>query len=483
MENTFKETKHSYMNIFLLILFALQPIMDVLSFWLIELGKSTTVTLLLRMLLFAATVLVGFLVSRHKWIYFVTAGVLISFWAIHYWNCCRIGYPGLMIDLNNYIRLIQTPVFALAFLSIFRYYGDSLLPVRKYILMNYGIILLVILLALLTGTDNHTYSNYGIGVIGWFYNGNAQTAVICMLIPIIMYVAYNSANKLIFAGTIIVGFTNLFFIGTRVSYYAIFIITAGFLICLAITKCKCWFYYAVPFVLAIVCASCYTLSPMYEKMTIHNGYVNEKQHETDDKYETETLEKPEKNEDVVSPDAMEKYETIYKSLPRFQPMIDRFGLKAVLKKLDYTTNMSELSDARLMKNTYNFLLFDEQDPLTKMFGMHYNMELCGNENYDVENDILSILFLYGYIGFVLYLLFAGGFIVYFLLSLFRGFKKIFTLEFACILIGLCMALITLVFTAGMLRRPNASFYLSLFIAYGSYLIYRAGIWRKKTHLK
>ena len=180
MENTFKETKHSYMNIFLLILFALQPIMDVLSFWLIELGKSTTVTLLLRMLLFAATVLVGFLVSRHKWIYFVTAGVLISFWAIHYWNCYRIGYPGLMVDVSNYFRLIQTPVFILAFLSIFRHYGDSILPVRKYILMNYGIILLVLLLSVLTGTDPHTYSGDQIGVMGWFYNGNTQSAIITL---------------------------------------------------------------------------------------------------------------------------------------------------------------------------------------------------------------------------------------------------------------------------------------------------------------
>ena len=476
MENTFKETKHSYMNIFLLILFALQPIMDVLSFWLIELGKSTTVTLLLRMLLFAATVLVGFLVSRHKWIYFVTAGVLISFWAIHYWNCYRIGYPGLMVDVSNYFRLIQTPVFILAFLSIFRHYGDSILPVRKYILMNYGIILLVLLLSVLTGTDPHTYSGDQIGVMGWFYNGNTQSAIITMLVPLTIYTAYHSKKKWFFIVTTTIGFANLFFTGTRVTYFAVFIITGCFLFALVVNKCKIWFYYMVPLVLAIVCASCYTLSPMYERLSNYNNHVHIQQEQADS--QMPEAEKPTVGDEAPSDDVLEKYRVIYESLPRYQPMIEKFGLNAVLKQLNYSTNMSELNNARLMKNTYNYLLFNQQDTMTKLFGMHLEMEYCGSENYDAENDLLGIFFLYGYVGLILYLLFIAGFVIYFLLSLIRGFQKVFTLEYACVVASLCMAVITFIFTAGMLRRPNGSFYLSLFIAYGCYLIERSGVWDK-----
>lgn len=189
-------------------------------------------------------------------------------------------------------------------------------------------------------------------------------------------------------------------------------------------------------------------------------------------------EKPTVGDEAPSDDVLEKYRVIYESLPRYQPMIEKFGLNAVLKQLNYSTNMSELNNARLMKNTYNYLLFNQQDTMTKLFGMHLEMEYCGSENYDAENDLLGIFFLYGYVGLILYLLFIAGFVIYFLLSLIRGFQKVFTLEFACVVASLCMAVITFIFTAGMLRRPNGSFYLSLFIAYGCYLIERSGVWDK-----
>ena len=482
MINILKENKQRYLSIFLLVLFALQPVLDVLSYWLIALDKSTTLTLLLRMAMFAVTALVGFLVSKRKWIYFAVGGGLAVFWVIHYLNCCRIGYPGLLTDISNYVRVIQMPVFVLAFLSIFQYYNDSLPPVSTFAVVNYGIILLVILVSVVTGTDPHSYDKLVIRVKGWFYNGNTQTAIIAMLIPVVMYAAYHSKKKWFFAAVTAVGFANLFFTGTRIAYYSIFIIAAGFLFGLIINKCKAWLYYAIPLALAVVCAACYTFSPMYDRMTRHSSYVADKQEEVDQPQPTNPTEKPpEEYQDQPSTlpsDELEEYRALYSQMPRYQPIIRRFGLSAVLEKLDYTTDISKLSDARLMKNTYNFLLFERQDIITQLFGMHYNMELYF-DNYDTENDILSLLFLYGYIGLALYALFAGGFILYFAVSVFRSFKKVCTLEFACIVSGLAVAVVTLLFTAGMLRRPSASFYLSLYIAYGSYLINQAGIWKKK----
>ena len=46
-----------------LILCVLQPLLDVLSYWVIELDYSNTITLLLRLLLLGSIILLGFFLS------------------------------------------------------------------------------------------------------------------------------------------------------------------------------------------------------------------------------------------------------------------------------------------------------------------------------------------------------------------------------------------------------------------------------------
>lgn len=475
MEKTIENKEHrqlQLMNWFLLCLFAMQPIMDVASYWLAELGQGTAITLVLRTLLFFATAFIGFLVSRNKKIYFILAAVLGIFWIIHYLNCVRIGYSALMIDLNNYFRLIQPIVFVLAFLSIFRFYGTEKLPIKKTFLINYGLILVVIILAVVTGTDPHTYTNTGVGIKGWFYTGNAQSAVLAMIIPVVLYFAYQSGKKLVFLCAGIVCYAHLFFTGTKITYFSIFVFTGGFVLALILLKSKQWFYYVVPVVLAALCIIFYPMSPMNRTNSTHNEFVTQEQEEIDNQFPV----LPEKeNPQELSPDSdyYNEYYNLYMGIKTYAPMVEKFGLETVLKQTEYTTDMGKLSNARITKNNYNFILFGQQDLLTKMFGMHYNMELCGSQNYDSENDFLGILFLYGYVGFALYLAFTAGFIIYFLYHLFRYFKQVFSMEFVCVMIGLCMALFTAIFTAGMLRRPNASFYMSVLLAYGCYLVWTA----------
>lgn len=177
--------------------------------------------------------------------------------------------------------------------------------------MNYGIILLVLLLSVLTGTDPHTYSGDQIGVMGWFYNGNTQSAIITMLVPLTIYTAYHSKKKWFFIVTTTIGFANLFFTGTRVTYFAVFIITGCFLFALVVNKCKIWFYYMVPLVLAIVCASCYTLSPMYERLSNYNNHVHIQQEQADS--QMPEAEKPTVGDEAPSDDVLEKYRVIYES--------------------------------------------------------------------------------------------------------------------------------------------------------------------------
>lgn len=461
------------MNLFLLCLFIMQPIMDVASYWLTEFGQSTTITLILRTFLFFATALIGFLVSKNKKLYFIFAAILLGFWIIHYINCVRIGYSAIVIDLNNYFRTIQAPVFVLAFLSIFRFYGTNDLPIKKNFLINYGLILAVVFLALVTGTDPHTYTNTDVGVMGWFYTGNAQSAILAMVIPIVVCCAYQTGKKLYFLIACVVCYAHLFLTGTKVAYFGIFIFTGGFVLALILLKSKEWLYYAIPIILAILCIVCYPLSPMNQRNTSHNEFVSQEQTQIDNQFENTPKEEDPDQQIEQDSEFYQEYYHLYTGIKTYAPMVEKFGLKTVLEHTNYTTDMAKLTDARSTKNTYNFILLSQQDLLTKMFGMHYNMELCGPQNYDSENDFLGILFLYGYVGFGLYLIFTVGFIGYFFYHLIRNYKQVMSVEFVCVMVGLGMALLTAIFTAGMLRRPNASFYMSVLLAYGCYLIWSA----------
>lgn len=491
-------TKSKLLWGYLLVLFISQPILDVMSYWLIQWkGEgSTQLTLAVRMLFFILTIICGFIVSKKRKVYYIAFEVVFLFWILHYINGVRIGYSAIFLDLNNYIKLVQAPLFALSFISIFKQFAPAI-PAKKFFGVNYLIILFIILMAFITGTEAYTYPNYKIGIIGWFYTGNAQTAIIAMVVPIIIYTAFQSGNKIFFLLSVIVGFTNLFFTGTKVAYYSIFIISIGFVIVLLLAKNKSIYPIIIMGSMAILCAGLFTFSPMYEMTAIHSNFVNKQQQTTNKSLQVDSQspssvsskgnssksstidsttgnssENPADTSSTKSSDHLDllKYEKVYSQLTRYQPMIKKFGLNTVLKQTNYTLDMDTLTNARNMKLTYNFILFNQQDFLTKLLGINYNMEMCGNENYDVENDLMGILFLYGIIGFLLYMLFIGYFAIYIFKKLLYSFSQCFSVELGCILISLSISLITAIFTAGMLRSPNASFYMSALIAYAYCLI-------------
>ena len=73
----FARAIQSRLPLLVFILCMIQPVMDVLSYWLDVAGADNTITLLLRLLVLVATVLAGFVLSGRKWIYFLLCGVLI----------------------------------------------------------------------------------------------------------------------------------------------------------------------------------------------------------------------------------------------------------------------------------------------------------------------------------------------------------------------------------------------------------------------
>ena len=78
-----------------------QPVLDAVSYWAAELNMSSTLTLGVRMLILAVTVIIAFALSNRKRYYLLTAVILAAFWAAHMLACRRVGYVSPITDKVN----------------------------------------------------------------------------------------------------------------------------------------------------------------------------------------------------------------------------------------------------------------------------------------------------------------------------------------------------------------------------------------------
>ncbi len=106
----------------------------------------------------------------------------------------------------------------------------------------------------------------------------------------------------------------------------------------------------------------------------------------------------------------------------------------------------------------------------KFFGLNLARFTVNDNIYDVENDFHGIYYLYGAVGLGALLLFLLYFFYLIVWALIKNFKRYYTLEAAAYGIALLLCLFHAYFTAGVLRRPNASIFLSAILAGIYYLV-------------
>ena len=116
------------------------------------------------------------------------------------------------------------------------------------------------------------------------------------------------------------------------------------------------------------------------------------------------------------------------------------------------------------------MLMKEHPTISKWFGMELNRMQFHDYIYDVENDFHGIYFLLGMVGLSGMIAFLAFFVYLIIKALLTDFRKYFTLESGAFGIGFCLTLLNAYETSGMLRRPNASFYLSVLLAVIYYLV-------------
>jgi len=464
--NTLVRVIQPRLPLLIVLLCMIQPVMDVLSYWLDHAGADNIITLLLRLLILLATVLTGFLLSDRRWVYLVMCGVAVLLTAGHVAVCLHYGYQDPVGDITNLVRIYQMPLITMSFATFIRRDNKCLDGVKWGFLGSFGVMVVVELLATLTRTDPHTYANKGIGVLGWFLTPSAQSAILSMVIPvaILCVLEWKKCNPVFAAGIGVLGLGVLYLFATRLSYAALLGCTFGLAVSCLILKLmnkeRLGRVAVVFVVLGIAALLLAGISPMEKN--------NEKVAENAALKQADILQLVEADRTAAAEQGLTGTEletaALKSAYEKYIPGVTgRFGLEKTAEYYGYTTDVVNLSNTRLQKQSYNLLLLREQ-PLARLFGLElYDMTYDG-VTYDAENDFHGIYFLCGGVGLVLMLAFIGYFLLRIAVALIRNFKACFTLPAAGFGIALICGLVHAYFTAGVLRRPNSNFYLGVILA-------------------
>ena len=464
--------KHLAVCIF--ILFALQPAMDMASFWLDKLGMSTMPTLLLRMLVLAATALAGYSLSHHRRYYWCLAVVCAGFFILHAIAGLIAGYVNPFADLTNYIRVIQIPLFTMCFISFLRADKRAFRWVNIAFYISFALITASVALSVITHTNPHTYTDTQTGVLGWFSTTNSQASIVSMMTPILLCMAHRAKQPWILALVTVLACGQLYFLGTRLAYMAIFAATLGTIFVTAVCGKANKVKYVILVAVALVCLAFVKQSPMYEHQMSYGATMQDKQTvlNTMSAQRGVSVTAEEAEEEIEEEDGdlklMRQFNQIY--VYYRSDLVQRFGLEKVIRECNFTTNILEFTGARKSKIMFCSMLMDELPFTSQLFGIERDRMTYKSENYDVENDFHGIYFLYGVVGFVLFLAFLAYFLGLIVWALIKDIRKYFTVEAGAYGISLLLALINAYNTAGILRRPNASFYLSVILAVVYYLV-------------
>lgn len=454
----------------LVLLFALQPVLDAVAFW--NQNSVATVAGYIRLVIMIALPLCLLIALKKKKRFIIAMGVIALYCALHVLNCFRVGYISVFTDVAYLARVAQMPILAVCFIFCMRDEGVKRQGMRAFTAAGM-ITVLLLAVALATGTWNSTYGG-GTGISGWVIDDNrcANSIIFVTLSVFAVNVAAGSDKKLL--NILLPAFVAFLLLanGTKACYVGLFAITCGYVFFMLarwiITRERIKAVFAVTLVLLTVASVLvYPLTPRAKVDESQRSAALKTQDELDAKlaalgYDLSAMTLEEKLADPVLYAVFEEYykNTVGYVLP---DMFTRFGTEKVLRKYGMTTSAATLIDVRVMKTTYASLVWDECDTLTKLVGFEAT-QVCQFEGHDMENDWPALFYYYGYIGFALYV----GFVLYFILlvlrRLIKDLKGSFTTENFTLLLCLLLQLGLAQFSGAILRRPNVSIYMSLVLA-------------------
>ena len=470
---------------FLMILLILQPLMDILSFWTDRLGMSNTITLLLRFAVFAVVCVLGFVTSSRKKVYGIAIAACAFLLVGHCISCFIVGYQSIVYDLTNFVRVVQMPLFVLCFISFLRANEKCYRAFETGLMLDFWIITASVVVSVLTHTSSATYQSTNVGILGWYSFGNAQSAIMSILAPIVILLCYRRKNFLLFTVTSVAALAQLYLMGTRLAFFSIAVAALGVPIVLVLTgKART----SKRYIADLIITGLWDMKEITEKVAqefpekkfiifdtdvdytlgyLSNVYsMSYKQNDAE-----RMIKRAEGSKDgtsTVTPE--ERYHALCTIYNFYSPnMCQRFGTARVMSAYGYSDQVTDITATRHRKIVFCEMLLDEQPFTSRLFGMELGRMAFDGEIYDVENDFHGICFLYGWVGLAMMVAFIGYFLYLIVKCLIKDFRKYFTVEAGAFGIGLCLCLVYAYFTAGVLRRPNASIYMSVLLAVVYYL--------------
>ena len=501
------------------VIIVVQPLLDVLSYFLGELGNNSLSTAL-RFLMLMVVALLGFVVSDKKRVYVIFYGIVAVFWIAHMANCFRIGCQSMVSDTANFMRIMNFPIFALSFITFFKK-GEKL---RKFVYtafaINLGEVVLFTALPWLTGHPVYTYDTLYLGVMGWFGVANAQSAIIVLLAPLAILFAWKTKKYPLFLVALVLSFGLMFATGTKFTFYSIFIVAGAYIFLFVLNYQKKSLRYVLPLlgVLVLVVAfrnyapmqqresqSRYALSNYQQRIeeTLKNSGADQASLEAM-KRELEESENSSASgtlgEEIQLQRLRDSLMGVYTDPevygPVFENLYQRFGVYNVMDAYEYTSEPSILSDSRVRKSMYAKLMWEEKDFLTHLFGFEYSDMVYDGTIYDLENDFPAVFYFCGYIGFALYMIFLALFAVMIfkafgedvaaawktqnskgkrsplrksLYAFGGGVQSFLTMEMGAVGMTFLLAAIAAQISGNVLRRPNVTVYFAIAAAYLTYL--------------
>ena len=370
------------------LLLLLQPVMDVISFWLQQLGMSNAPSLLLRFGVLGLTVLLGYLLSDRKKIYWIAAAICGCIGAGHIIACLQVGYVNPVSDLINYIRVLQLPVTTICLITFLRQHEDGFQAMQRGLAGALLLTLGVELISVLTGTDPHTYKD-GTGVLGWFQNTNSQSSNLCVLTPIVLaWVMTRQRPRWIpFLICAVSGFLALFFFSTRLAYFGIGAIGVGLVFTILLVRRRDWKFAVVLAALTLTFAALLPISPMMDHMRANNFIQNQRQGFLDRQLDDEIDEVLKKEDPKDRTDAQTHQRIVHALTPIYRfyvkDFVELFGPERTMEIYDYSTSVRDFASLRKKKLQYAALLMGETPELSEFFGLELSRVTVNNQIYDV----------------------------------------------------------------------------------------------------
>ena len=456
----------------ILIFILMQPLLDVLAFW--TQSDSGTAAGYIRLLMMAAVYLWAFYKKRTPAFLFFS-GILVLVFGLHILNGFRVGYTGMMADFQYIARVTSMPVLAISFAAL----ADDEQKQQQIIngfFLSALVTGVVIVLSALTHTYMPTYVMENLGISGWVTESNrcCHSDILAGLAVFTAYGAFlTSVGWLKFLLPLLI-FAAMITNATTSCYLTLLAVTAGFPIFMVlrsflIKKKNDRFTNLLIIEFAVLFAASliiYPYTPRCKMEELKNAAYNNVEQKfveemADLGYDIYNMTLDEKMSDPV---VHEKLSTYYRGFisHTVESLKDRFGVDRVIRAMNGTISAEILDDARIMKRLNASFVLEDSDFLTHLFGYEFGNVRHAYE--DLENDWDAVYYYYGYLGIASYILVTAYLFFRIIRILILRFRESltplnFTLLFCFVLqIGLAG------FSGALLRRPNASVYLSLVIA-------------------